>query len=191
MAQLSEVSPEADGTVYSVRKDYCPFSTPPLETYAALVGDEKVERLRRVAERLKGLQLLEINATAQGGGVAEMLYSAIPFLNALGVEAEWKIINGSPGFFEVTKSLHNMIQGKKEVMTADMVGTYVKTLEQCANDGLIDYDPDLVMVHDPQPMGLADYLTAMDMLLAATATRKLPPEAIITFHPWFRLGRRT
>ena len=79
------ISVLADGTVYSKRKDFCPFSTPLPEAYAPIVGEEKMKRLQWVAERLKGLKLLELNATAQGGGVAELLYSAIPFMNMLGI----------------------------------------------------------------------------------------------------------
>ncbi|MBA7669606.1 hypothetical protein ES703_77738 [subsurface metagenome] len=89
------IFPLADGTVYSKRKNFCPFSTPPLEAYASILGEEKIDRLQKAAQPLKGLKLLEINATAQGGGVAEMLYSSIPFLNSLGIEDEWKIIRGN------------------------------------------------------------------------------------------------
>ncbi|TET87361.1 MAG: glycosyltransferase [Dehalococcoidia bacterium] len=150
--------PLEDGTVYSRRKDFCPFSTPPLEAYAPIVGEEKVERLYRVAERLKGLKLLELNATAQGGGVAEMLYSSIPFLNELGIEAEWKIICGPKEYYESTKSLHNLLQGMKGSFTPEMEQTYLCTLEECGRANLIDYNPDVVLIHDPQPLGLIRYL---------------------------------
>jgi len=150
--------PLEDGTVYSRRKDFCPFSTPPLEAYAPIVGEEKVERLYRVAERLKGLKLLELNATAQGGGVAVMLYSSIPFLNALGIEAEWKIICGPKEYYESTKSLHNLLQGMKGSFTPEMEQTYLCTLEECGRANLIDYNPDVVLIHDPQPLGLIRYL---------------------------------
>ncbi len=150
--------PLEDGTVYSRRKDLCPFATPPLEAYAPLVGEEKIERLQKAAQRLKGLKLLELNATAQGGGVAEMLYSSIPFLNALGIEAEWKIICGSKDYFESTKSLHNLLQGMKGSFTPEMKQAYFATLEECAATNFIDYNPDVVIVHDPQPLGLTHYL---------------------------------
>jgi len=147
-----------DGTVYSRRKDFCPFSTPPLEAYSSIVGTEKIERLQIIAQRLKGLKLLELNATARGGGVAEMLYSSIPLLNALGIEAEWKTIQGSKEYFECTKSLHNLLQGKKGTLTREMQHTYACNLEECASDYLIDDNPDVVLVHDPQPFGLPQYL---------------------------------
>ncbi|MBL7119461.1 MAG: glycosyltransferase [Dehalococcoidia bacterium] len=147
-----------DGTVYSRRKNFSPFSTPPLQAYASIVGEDSIERLQRAAKPLKGLKLLELNATAQGGGVAEMLYSAVPFLNALGIEAEWKVIKGNREYFEITKNMHNLLQGKRGSFTPEMQETYFDTLEECANGNLIDYRPDVVDVHDPQPLGLTRYL---------------------------------
>jgi len=155
---VKAVFPLADGTVYNKRKNFCPFSIPPLEVYAPILGEEKIERLQRLAQPLKGLKLLELNATAQGGGVAEMLYSFIPFLNMLGIEAEWKIVHGSKEYFECTKSLHNLLQGRKGSFTLEMKRIYFSTLEECANANLIDYNPDVVLVHDPQPVGLIQYL---------------------------------
>ena len=150
--------PLADGTVYSRRKDFCPFSSPPLEAYVPIVGEERTERLRSAAEQLKGLALLEINATAQGGGVAELLYSSVPLMNALGIYAEWRIICGSKEYYEVTKTLHNLLQGMEGSLTRKMEETYVRTLEECSNFYPIDYHPDAVTVHDPQPVGLTRYI---------------------------------
>ena len=62
----------SDGTVYSERKNIRPFSAHPLEDYSSIVSEEKLERLQSVAQRLKGLKVLELNSTAQGGGVAEI-----------------------------------------------------------------------------------------------------------------------
>jgi trehalose synthase len=152
------ISVLADGTVYSKRKNFCPFSVPPSEAYTPIVGEEKIERLHRVAQQLKGLKLLELNATAQGGGVAEMLYSAVPLLDSLGIETEWKIIRGNEEYFECTKSLHNILQGKKDTLTPEMEQCYVDNLEDYANASLIDYNPEVVLVHDPQPLGLTRYL---------------------------------
>ena len=150
--------PPEDGTVYSRRKGFCPFSAPKVEAYAPIVGEERIERLLRAAKRLRGIKLLEINSSAQGGGVAEMLFSTIPFLNNLGIEAEWKVIRGSREYFEITKTLHNLLQGKEGELTPDMKELYLCTLEECANADLIDYEPNVVTVHDPQPLGLTRFL---------------------------------
>ena len=150
-------SPVTGGVVYSRQKSICPFSTPPLEAYAPIIGEERTERLQKAVQRLQGLKLLELNATAQGGGVAEMLYSSVPFLSMLGIETEWKVISGNKEFFECTKSLHNLLQGMKGTFTPEMENAYRCTLEECVNANLID-SPDVVVVNDPQPLGLAHYL---------------------------------
>ena len=155
--QVNGVFPLLDGSIYSKRKNYCPFRTPPLEAYASMLGDEKIERLQRLAERLKGLRLLELNATAQGGGVAEMLYSSVPFLNSLGIETDWKVINGNKEFFECTKKLHNLLQGMKDTFSWEMEESYCCTLTECAKANLVD-NADVVIVNDPQPLGLVSYL---------------------------------
>jgi len=148
----------ADGTVYSKRKNFCPFSTSPPEAYVPILGEERMESLQKIAQRVKGLKMLTLNASAQGGGVAEMLYSAVPFLNMLGIENEWKIIRGSKEYFESTKELHNLLQGKAGSFSPERRQTYLCTLEECARQNLIDYEPDVIDVHDPQPLGLNHYL---------------------------------
>ena len=148
----------ADGTVYSKRKNFCPFSTSPPEAYVPILGEESVERLQRIAQRVKGLKMITLNATAQGGGVAEMLYSAVPLLNMLGVESEWKVICGTREYFESTKELHNLLQGKAGSFSPERRQTYLCTLEECAKQNIIDYEPDVIDVHDPQPLGLNYYL---------------------------------
>jgi len=148
----------ADGTVYSKRKNFCPFSTFPPEAYVPIMGEERMERLQKIAQRVKGLKMLTLNATAQGGGVAEMLYSAVPFLNMLGVETEWKVICGSKEYFESTKELHNLLQGKAGSFSPERRQAYICTLEECVRQNLIDYEPDVIDAHDPQPLGLGHYL---------------------------------
>ncbi len=148
----------ADGTVYSRRKDFCPFSTHPLEAYKSIVGNEKIEKLQGIGQRLKGLKILELSSTAQGGGVAEMLYNSVPFLNMIGIEAEWKIIQGHKSYFECTKKLHNLLQGMKGSFTPEMKWTYRSQMEECVSNNIIDYSPDIVNINDPQPMLLCQYL---------------------------------
>ncbi len=157
--------PLADGTVYSRRKGVQPFSVNPLEDYIPLVGEEKIDKLRELAAKLKGTRIMEVNSTAVGGGVAEMLYSQVPFINELGIEDEWKVMHGTGPFFQVTKNLHNLLQGKKGTLTTEMIKTYYCVLEENANIYTGDcenYRPNIVIVHDPQPLGLARYLKKGD-----------------------------
>ena len=150
--------PLEDGTVYSQRKGFCPFSTPPLEEYVPVFGEGRVQAIRDAAAKLKGLRLLELNATARGGGVAEMLFSSIPFLNSLGLDVEWKVIRGPEEYYECTKGLHNLLQGMKGSFTPEMKQCYVGNMEAFAAANVLDNDHDAVLVHDPQPMGLVQYL---------------------------------
>ncbi len=159
--QVEKNLPLEDGTVYSRRKGLESLSVSPLQDYIPIVGEERMETLEKLARKLKGVKMLGINSTAVGGGVAEMLYSQVPFLNALGVEDEWKVMRGTKPFYKVTKAIHNLLQGKKGILTLEMIRTYYNTLKENADlysKDLSDYKPDIVLVHDPQPLALARYL---------------------------------
>ncbi|MFC1847564.1 glycosyltransferase [Chloroflexota bacterium] len=147
-----------DGTVYSRRKNFQPFSVHPLEAYSSIVGEQKIERLLDVSQPFENMKLLELNSTAQGGGVAEMLYSSVPFLNMLGIDVEWKIINGHASYFECTKKLHNLLQGMKGTFTSKMKDIYRNQIGVCVTNNIIDYEPNVVTVNDPQPMLLCQLL---------------------------------
>lgn len=74
-----------------------------LEDYIPFVGEAEVERIRRLSRSLKGLRALHVNATAYGGGVAELLTSVLPLLNDLGLAAHWALLANLTGVhaFEV------------------------------------------------------------------------------------------
>src|SRR5438034_1317688 len=74
-------------------------------------GEEAIERLRSAAAPLMGARILQVNSTAFGGGVAELLYTQVALLNDLGIETHWQVIEGSEEFFGVTKAVHNALQG--------------------------------------------------------------------------------
>ena len=154
--------PAPDGTMYSQSKGICPngppFSVSPLEDYLPIVGDEKIERLMSAVQKVKGSKILELNSSPIGGGVAEMLLSCIPFLNQLGIDAEWKVIQGTKPFYEATKCIHNLLQGRGGCFTSEMEKVYFCTLEENSNGYTVDWDADVVIIHDPQPLGLAPSL---------------------------------
>ncbi len=70
-----------------------------LDDYADIVGDDVVERIRALAEPLQGARVLHLNATAYGGGVAELLATHVPLLRSVGIDAEWHVMHGSDEFF--------------------------------------------------------------------------------------------
>jgi trehalose synthase len=147
-----------DGTVYSKRKGFTPFHVPSLKEYAKVVGEEKIAELKEISERVKGTKILELNSTPYGGGVAEMLFSSVPFLNELGIADEWKVIRGNEDFFKITKTLHNLLQGKKGTLTKKDEQIYYSAIKENVDANIIDYRPDVVFVHDPQPLALAKEL---------------------------------
>src|SRR5438477_5971903 len=103
-----------------------PTTARSLEAYRPVIGDEKVEQIRALAEPLRGARVLHVNATAYGGGVAELLSTHIPLLIDLGIQAEWQVIHGSDEFFAVTKTVHNALQGADVEWTSHMERIYLE-----------------------------------------------------------------
>jgi trehalose synthase len=123
-----------------------------IEAYAESAGAEVVSELRRLATPLRGLRVLHINATPNGGGVAEILRSMVPLLRDLGLVASWQTIVAEPAFFAVTKAIHNALQGAPHTLTREEQAIYVTWQHRNAAHLAGEYD--IVVVHDPQPLGL-------------------------------------
>lgn len=123
-----------------------------LEDYRSLAGDEIVAEVRELARALRGLRVLELSATATGGGVAELLSSLVPLERDLGIAAEWRVIAGDARFFEVTKKIHNGLQGMAVDLTDAQRSEYLRHNE--ANARLLEGQWDVVVVHDPQPAAI-------------------------------------
>ncbi|AIF69435.1 trehalose synthase [Palaeococcus pacificus DY20341] len=128
-----------------------------LKDYEEIIGIEAVERIREKGEALKGKSFANVNSTAYGGGVAEILHNLIPLMRDVGLDAEWLVIEGVDEFFNVTKSFHNALQGNKELkLTEDMKKLYIETNKMNAQDfDLSSFD--YVLIHDPQPAPLIDF----------------------------------
>jgi trehalose synthase len=123
-----------------------------LGDYEAAVGSEAVEQLEELAEPLSGARVLHLNATPYGGGVAEILRSEVPLLRDLGIAADSKIVTGDTGFFSVTKTMHNALQGHSRSLTDHEKEVYLTYSTRSAH--LLDEAYDLVVAHDPQPLAV-------------------------------------
>ncbi len=123
-----------------------------LEAYREAAGEAALAELYRLAEPLRGARVLHVNATAYGGGVAEILQTLVPLMRDLGLEAEWRVIYGEDPFFQVTKAIHNGLQGMDLPFTEEMARTYEAYTRRNAEAFEGEYD--FVVVHDPQPAGL-------------------------------------
>jgi trehalose synthase len=133
-----------------------------LDRLYALIGPERAEAFAAtVAEtraELQGRTIWNINSTATGGGVAEMLQILLAYVRGVGVDARWLVIEGDAHFFEITKRIHNNLYG----IAGDggALGTAERThyeaiLDRYTADVLAMVRPrDVVILHDPQPAGL-------------------------------------
>jgi trehalose synthase len=127
-----------------------------LADYTHLVGRPLVEEIRELAEQLQGLKVLHLSATAFGGGVSEILYTLVPLMRDVGVEADWQIMIGREEFYNVTKLMHNSLQGSEQTISEDEWITYerynrINALE--LTDGW-----DVIIVHDPQPAAVRQHV---------------------------------
>jgi trehalose synthase len=123
-----------------------------LGDYAAVVGADAIAHLREVAAPFKGARVLNVNSTAFGGGVAELLYTIVPLMRDLGIEADWQLMQAPDEFFIVTKAMHNALQGGPVPWTPEMRALYSSVSEN--NAEMFEGDYDFVIIHDSQPAGI-------------------------------------
>jgi trehalose synthase len=126
-----------------------------LGDYATIATRGLMDEIRRLAEPLAGKRVVHLSATAFGGGVAEINYTLIPLMLDAGLDVEWRIIQGADEFFEVTKIIHNALQGSPGGLTEERQAVYRRYQE--LNVAEFEDDYDFVVIHDPQPAGMVDY----------------------------------
>jgi trehalose synthase len=129
--------------------------TKSLADYATIASRGLMDEIRRLADPLRGKRVAHLSATAFGGGVAEINYSLIPLKRDAGLEVEWRIIRGEDEFFDVTKTIHNALQGSPQGLTKEQEEVYLQFNE--LNAAEFDDDYDYVIVHDPQPAAMASH----------------------------------
>lgn len=113
-------------------------------------------------EWLRDTRIWNISSTAVGGGVAEMLAGLVAYGCGVGIDVRWSVIEGDPAFFRTTKRLHNALHGEDRpdgpVSGADrrhyeeVLAAQYAALRERIQPG------DVVIIHDPQPAGLAPML---------------------------------
>lgn len=146
-----------------------------LEGLEALAGPRAIAQLRRLGGQLHRAvhrgraraTVWHVNSATAGGGVADILNSLVSLSNALGVPTQWLVIGGDPRFFEITKSFHNALQGDDRVVITEASVAHYSCVSQLNARRLAELAaergwpaPDIVVLHDPQPLGLvADWRT--------------------------------
>lgn len=124
----------------------------PLEQYESLIGAEAFERLRAKAEKVRDLHVVNVSSTHYGGGVAEILSSLTLLKNRLGLRCGWRVIQGRPDFFSITKKIHNALQGADINLSELKIQIYEEVMWE--NACRTHFDHDFVVIHDPQPLGM-------------------------------------
>jgi trehalose synthase len=138
----------------------------PPQRFKEVIPPERYERFAEAFAHanalLQGRVVWNINSTAKGGGVAEMLQSLIAYARGAGVDARWSVIEGDPEFFAITKRIHNHLHGAAGdggQLGAAEHSSYERTLEANGAALLEEVKPgDVVLLHDPQTAGLAHIL---------------------------------
>src|SRR5579864_5227354 len=128
-----------------------------LADYATIATHGLMDEIVDLAKPLAGARVLELSATAFGGGVAEIQYTLVPLMQDAGLDVEWRIIRGAEEFFAATKTIHNALQGNPQGLTEEQGECFRRFQKLNAREVEID-DYDFVVVHDPQPVGVIDYL---------------------------------
>jgi trehalose synthase len=136
-------------------------SLPP-ERLVSVLSRAQAEQFQEVIaaakRRFAGVTIWNVNSTARGGGVAEMLRSLIGYVHGAGLDARWLVIPGNAEFFRVTKRIHNHLHGSPGdggVLDAAARGAYEATLAPDAGQlAQRVRRGDLVLLHDPQTAGL-------------------------------------
>jgi trehalose synthase len=123
-----------------------------LADYTHLAGRSLIQEIKDLAEDLGGLRVLHLSATAFGGGVSELLYSLVPLMRDVGIEAEWQVMLGREEFYNVTKRLHNALQGNPQALDDEEWKIYERYNALNATD--VDDGWDVVVIHDPQPAAI-------------------------------------
>ena len=134
----------------------------PVAILEPVIGTERYAQLVTAAagfrDRLGRRTIWNVNSTAVGGGVAEMLQVLVGYITGLDIAVRWLVIGGDPEFFAITKRLHNQIHGEAAggpLNSAD-ASHYGQVLAANADDLLRQVRPgDIVLLHDPQTAGLA------------------------------------
>ncbi|PQA85978.1 glycosyl transferase family 1 [Marinicaulis flavus] len=123
-----------------------------VEDYEPLIGAEAVERIQKKAQQISDVHIVNVNSTYYGGGVAEILSSLTLLMNAAGVQTGWRVIEGRPDYFSVTKKMHNALQGEDINLSELKQDIYEEVVFENAMRMHLDHD--IVIVHDPQPLPL-------------------------------------
>jgi trehalose synthase len=125
-----------------------------VDEYADVIGSERHAELRKLAAELRGARVVHVNATAYGGGVAEILHNLAPLMRDVGLDASWSVLEAPAEFYDVTKRIHNALQGMPLDLSDDQMRLFLDI--QRENSAALA-TADFVVAHDPQTVALVHH----------------------------------
>jgi trehalose synthase len=141
---------------------HVPVGALDLERFGSVLPSEDYERIlrtvRRGSEVFDGRVVWNVNSTAAGGGVAEMLVSLLAYARGAGIDARWVVIAGNEDFFVLTKRIHNFLHGSSGD-GGDLDDEARRVFDEVTERNAAEFrelikPEDVVVIHDPQPAGL-------------------------------------
>jgi trehalose synthase len=123
-----------------------------LADYTHIAGRGLIEQIRELAEPLSDKKILHVSATAFGGGVSEILYTLVPLMRDVGLDTHWQVIIGREEFFNVTKLMHNSLQGAEQTISDEQWEVF--EAYNAMNAQSLEGDWDAIIIHDPQPAAM-------------------------------------
>lgn len=126
-----------------------------VDDFEPIVGSEVIDRIYKKAKTLQHLHVANINSTYYGGGVSELLDSLTLLMNSAGVKTGWRVIQGSPDFFSITKKMHNALQGGEINLSDLKKDIYEEVIYENVIRNHLDHN--LVIIHDPQPLFMINH----------------------------------
>jgi len=127
-----------------------------IEDYEPLVGSETIERIQKKAKTLGHLHVVNVNSTYYGGGVAGLLTSFTLLMNSAGIKTGWRVIQGAPDFFSITKKMHNALQGGEINLSRRKMKLYEEIIYENAIRNHLEIH-NMVIIHDPQPLAMINH----------------------------------
>lgn len=127
---------------------------PNINNYADIVGQDIIDELHILGNKLRDKTVQNINSTAVGGGVAEILTRMVPLLRQLGVNVRWDVMKGNEKFFTITKKIHNALHGVNEDISSEDLEYFLEVNRENIEE--ISSFEDILFIHDPQPIALVE-----------------------------------
>lgn len=127
-----------------------------IRDYGRFLSQKQKKELKNLSSWLSAKKIVHISATSLGGGVVEILHNMLPLMRDLGLSVSWRAISAPKKFFEITKRVHDFLQGEKDHFNEEELDYYFSTNKKLAGE-LKRMDFDLAIIHDPQPAAIVNY----------------------------------